>query len=124
MRHIGVSNFSVEQMQRVEKIVSVETLEPPYSLVHPNAENACILHLAVPSLQDTFLSSRALILWCLKHDFLISGFVQEQRQGSTSFLNRSSRVETGDFPRRVQQFITVHRSNGFLALALCREGSI
>src|SRR5258708_39885380 len=38
VRHIGVSNFSVEQMQRAEKIAPVETLQPPYSLVHPNVE--------------------------------------------------------------------------------------
>jgi aryl-alcohol dehydrogenase-like predicted oxidoreductase len=38
VRHIGVSNFSVEQMQRAEKIAPVETLQPPYSLVYPNVE--------------------------------------------------------------------------------------
>ncbi|EFH84498.1 aldo/keto reductase [Ktedonobacter racemifer] len=38
VRHIGVSNFSVEQMQRAEKIAPVETLQPPYSLVRPDVE--------------------------------------------------------------------------------------
>jgi aryl-alcohol dehydrogenase-like predicted oxidoreductase len=38
VRHIGVSNFSIEQLQRAEKIAPVETLQPPYSLVHPNVE--------------------------------------------------------------------------------------
>ncbi|GHO51096.1 aldo/keto reductase [Ktedonospora formicarum] len=38
VRHIGVSNFSVEQMQRAEKIAPVETLQPPYSLIHPDVE--------------------------------------------------------------------------------------
>jgi hypothetical protein len=66
--------------------------------------DASIPHGAAPSWQVTFLSPRALILWCSKHDFLMIGFAQEQRQGSTSFHNRSSRVETRDFPRRVQQF--------------------
>lgn len=37
-RHIGVSNFSVEQMQRIERIAPVETLQPPYSLIHRDAE--------------------------------------------------------------------------------------
>jgi len=69
---------------------------------------ACIPHEKFPSLQKTFLSSRALILWCSKHDSLIIGWTQEQRQGSTSFHNRSSRVENVDFPRRVQQF---HRAS-------------
>jgi aryl-alcohol dehydrogenase-like predicted oxidoreductase len=38
VRHIGVSNFNVEQLRRAEKIAPVETLQPPYSLIHPHAE--------------------------------------------------------------------------------------
>lgn len=38
VRHIGVSNFDVEQLKRAEKIAPVETLQPPYSLIHPDAE--------------------------------------------------------------------------------------
>ncbi|GCE48709.1 aryl-alcohol dehydrogenase-like predicted oxidoreductase [Thermosporothrix hazakensis] len=38
VKHIGVSNFSVEQLKRISKIAPVETLQPPYSLVHPDAE--------------------------------------------------------------------------------------
>jgi aryl-alcohol dehydrogenase-like predicted oxidoreductase len=38
VRHIGISNFSLEQMQRAEKIAPVETLQPPYSVVHPEIE--------------------------------------------------------------------------------------
>jgi aryl-alcohol dehydrogenase-like predicted oxidoreductase len=33
VRHIGVSNFSVEQLRQVAEIAPVETLQPPYSLV-------------------------------------------------------------------------------------------
>ncbi|HWD69394.1 MAG TPA: aldo/keto reductase [Solirubrobacteraceae bacterium] len=33
VRHIGVSNFSVEQLRQVSEIAPVETLQPPYSLV-------------------------------------------------------------------------------------------
>jgi aryl-alcohol dehydrogenase-like predicted oxidoreductase len=36
--HIGVSNFDVAQMERVARIAPVETLQPPYSLVHPEVE--------------------------------------------------------------------------------------
>src|SRR3954454_14739082 len=38
VRHIGVSNFDVEQLRRVREIAPVETLQPPYSLVEPEAE--------------------------------------------------------------------------------------
>jgi len=37
-RHIGVSNFSVEQLRRVQQIAPVETLQPPYSLVAREVE--------------------------------------------------------------------------------------
>ncbi len=39
VRHIGVSNFSVEQMERAAAIAPVETLQPPYSLVHPEVQD-------------------------------------------------------------------------------------
>ena len=39
VRAIGVSNFSVEQMQRAQKIAPIDSLQPPYSLIHPQAEN-------------------------------------------------------------------------------------
>ena len=39
VRHIGVSNFNVEQIKRAEKIAPVETLQPPYSLVHPEVQD-------------------------------------------------------------------------------------
>ena len=38
VRHIGVSNFDVAQMERVAAIAPVETLQPPYSLVNSGAE--------------------------------------------------------------------------------------
>jgi len=38
VRHIGVSNFNVEQMERAGAIAPVETLQPPYSLVAPDVE--------------------------------------------------------------------------------------
>jgi aryl-alcohol dehydrogenase-like predicted oxidoreductase len=37
-RHIGVSNFSVEQLRRAQEIAPVETLQPPYSLVERETE--------------------------------------------------------------------------------------
>jgi aryl-alcohol dehydrogenase-like predicted oxidoreductase len=38
VRHIGVSNFDVEQLERVQQIAPVETLQPPYSLIEREAE--------------------------------------------------------------------------------------
>ncbi|MDQ6615502.1 MAG: aldo/keto reductase [Actinomycetota bacterium] len=38
VRHIGVSNFHVEQLWRIEQLAPVETLQPPYSLVDRSVE--------------------------------------------------------------------------------------
>jgi aryl-alcohol dehydrogenase-like predicted oxidoreductase len=38
VRHIGVSNFDVDQLRRAQAIAPVETLQPPYSLVDREAE--------------------------------------------------------------------------------------
>jgi aryl-alcohol dehydrogenase-like predicted oxidoreductase len=39
VRHIGVSNFGVEQLRRIQQIAPVETLQPPYSLVDRGVES-------------------------------------------------------------------------------------
>jgi aryl-alcohol dehydrogenase-like predicted oxidoreductase len=38
VRWIGVSNFDVEQMKRAQAIAPITSLQPPYSLVHPEVE--------------------------------------------------------------------------------------
>jgi aryl-alcohol dehydrogenase-like predicted oxidoreductase len=38
IRHIGVSNFSVEQMARVSRIAPISSLQPPYSMLDRDIE--------------------------------------------------------------------------------------
>jgi aryl-alcohol dehydrogenase-like predicted oxidoreductase len=38
VRHIGVSNFNVSQMERAPRVAPVETLQPPYSMLKREAE--------------------------------------------------------------------------------------
>ena len=38
VRHIGVSNFDIEQLRRVQQIAPVETLQPQYSLIERDGE--------------------------------------------------------------------------------------
>ena len=38
VRHIGVSNFDVEQLERIQQIAPVETLQPEYSLIERDVE--------------------------------------------------------------------------------------
>ena len=45
VRHIGVSNFSTEQLRRIQSIAPVETIQPQYSLIERGVEGS-ILPLA------------------------------------------------------------------------------
>jgi len=38
VRWIGVSNFSVSQLKQAQTVASITSLQPPYSLVHPEVE--------------------------------------------------------------------------------------
>ena len=40
VRHIGVSNFDVDQLRQVQQIAPVETLQPQYSLIERDIEQA------------------------------------------------------------------------------------
>ena len=42
VRHIGVSNFDVEQVRRIGQIAPVETLQPQYSLIERDIERAIL----------------------------------------------------------------------------------
>lgn len=39
VRYIGVSNFNVSQMRRIMQIAPIRSLQPPYSMIHPDVEN-------------------------------------------------------------------------------------
>jgi len=44
VRHIGVSNFSADQLRRIQSIAPVETIQPPYSLIDRAAEAEILPH--------------------------------------------------------------------------------
>jgi aryl-alcohol dehydrogenase-like predicted oxidoreductase len=46
VRHIGVSNFDVEQMERIQRIAPVETLQPPYNLLNRGIEDEILPYCA------------------------------------------------------------------------------
>ena len=46
LRYIGVSNFTVEQMERIRSIAPVTSLQPPYSIVQPEAEQHLLPYCA------------------------------------------------------------------------------
>jgi aryl-alcohol dehydrogenase-like predicted oxidoreductase len=46
VRHIGVSNFDVSQMERAQKISPVETLQPPYNMLNRGIEEEILPYCA------------------------------------------------------------------------------
>jgi aryl-alcohol dehydrogenase-like predicted oxidoreductase len=46
VRYIGASNFTVEQMKRVQRIAPVASLQPPYSMVHREVEKGMLAFCA------------------------------------------------------------------------------
>jgi aryl-alcohol dehydrogenase-like predicted oxidoreductase len=46
VRYIGVSNFSVEQMRRAQRIAPITSVQPPYSIVSPEAEQSILPYAA------------------------------------------------------------------------------
>jgi len=46
VRYIGVSNFTVEQIKRAQKIHPVASLQPPYSMLHREAEDELLSYCA------------------------------------------------------------------------------
>ena len=46
VRHIGVSNFDVEQMERIRDIAPVETLQPPYNMLNRGIEEEILPYCA------------------------------------------------------------------------------
>ena len=42
VRNIGVSNFNVEQLQRAMDIERIDSLQPPYSLIHPDVDDGIL----------------------------------------------------------------------------------
>jgi len=46
VRHIGVSNFNVQQMRRAQAIAPITSLQPPYSLIHREIEQEILPYVA------------------------------------------------------------------------------
>jgi aryl-alcohol dehydrogenase-like predicted oxidoreductase len=46
VRYLGVSNFNIEQIKRVQKIYPVASLQPPYSMLHREVEDELLGYCA------------------------------------------------------------------------------
>jgi aryl-alcohol dehydrogenase-like predicted oxidoreductase len=76
VRHIGVSNFDVEQLERIRQIAPVETVQPQYSLIERDAE-------------------RDLLPYCREHD---TGVIVYSPMGSGLLTGRMTRERIEGLP--------------------------
>jgi len=71
VRYIGVSNFNVSQMRRIQSIAPISTLQPPYSLVRRDIEREIL-----PFCQE---HSIGVIVYSPMQSGLLSGLMTRER---------------------------------------------
>ncbi len=98
VRHIGVSNFDVAQLERAEAIAPVESLQPPYSLV------------------SRAIEENGVLTWCAEHDTgvivyspmgsgLLTGAMTRERLesfGDDDWRSRDPRFQGPDVPAKLE----------------------
>jgi aryl-alcohol dehydrogenase-like predicted oxidoreductase len=87
VRHIGVSNFTVEQMERCRKIAPITSLQPPYSLLNRAVEEEIL-----PYCMDCGIG---VINYSPQASGLLTGAMTKER---------ISRLPEDDFRRNARQF--------------------
>ncbi len=83
VRHIGVSNFSVEQMRRARKIAPITSVQPPYSMISPEAEESILPHAAEHGM--------GVIVYAPMKSGLLSGAMTRERAASLAAEDWRSR---------------------------------
>ncbi len=71
VRHIGVSNFDVSQMERAQRIAPVETLQPPYSMLRREVEQEIL-----PYCQENYIG---VIVYSPMRSGLLTGKMTPER---------------------------------------------
>jgi aryl-alcohol dehydrogenase-like predicted oxidoreductase len=74
VRWIGVSNFNVDELRRAQKIASIASLQPPYSLVHREVEQEIL-----PYCRST---ERGVIVYSPMASGLLTGAMTRERAAS------------------------------------------
>jgi aryl-alcohol dehydrogenase-like predicted oxidoreductase len=87
VRYIGVSNFSVEQMQRAQAIAPITSLQPPYSIISPEIEEKILPYCAANNI--------GVLAYSPMKSGLLSGAMTQERVAA---------FPADDFRRRVPHF--------------------
>jgi aryl-alcohol dehydrogenase-like predicted oxidoreductase len=101
IRHIGVSNFDAEQMRRAQKIAPIASLQPPYSLLAREIEDAVLTYALNQSIGVIVYSPMAsgMLSGAMTRERIASMPADDWRKSSANFqeplLSRNLRlVET------------------------------
>jgi aryl-alcohol dehydrogenase-like predicted oxidoreductase len=103
-RHIGVSNFSAAQMQKIESIAPVETLQTPYSLIARQSETSTLQYAAARGI--------GVIAYSPMKSGLLSG---------TMTRERIANLPHDDFRRTAPEFSEPRLSRNLALVELLRE---
>jgi aryl-alcohol dehydrogenase-like predicted oxidoreductase len=87
VRHIGVSNFNADQMQRAQAIAPITSLQPPYSLISPEIEESILPYAQANNI--------GVIVYSPMKSGLLSGAMTRERVAA---------FPPDDFRRRVPNF--------------------
>ena len=108
VRHIGVSNHSVSQMQRLQKIYPVASLQPPYSMIareieaeilpfcgQKNIGVICYSPMGKGLLTGTFSAARVAGLSAKDHSSRDPRFQSPQLEINLEFVEGLGRIASG-----------------------------
>jgi aryl-alcohol dehydrogenase-like predicted oxidoreductase len=104
VRYIGVSNFSVAQMERALKIAPITSLQPPYSMINRSAEPE-------------------ILPFCLEHGIGVINYSPMQSGLLTGAMSaeRVARMPDDDFRKKAKNFQEPLLSRNLELAELLRE---
>ncbi|RKY24313.1 MAG: aldo/keto reductase [Planctomycetota bacterium] len=107
VRYIGVSNFSVEQIKRVQRIHPVASLQPPYSMLHRDVEDELLGYCSQNDIGVVAYSpmQRGLLTGSFSHERLANLPPDDHRKKSPDFQepNFSATLELVKQLRRIAE---------------------
>jgi aryl-alcohol dehydrogenase-like predicted oxidoreductase len=104
VRHIGVSNFSVSQMQRAQKIAPITSLQPPYSLVSPEVGDEILPYCLAQNI--------GVIVYAPMKSGLLTGAMTRERVAN---------LPDDDFRKRALNFLEPHLSKNLALVEVLRK---
>jgi aryl-alcohol dehydrogenase-like predicted oxidoreductase len=104
VRHIGVSNFTVSQLKRAQKIAPITSLQPPYSLVSPEVGEEILPYC----LQQNI----GVIVYAPMKSGLLTGKMTRERVAN---------LPEDDFRKRALNFLEPHLSKNLALVEVLRK---